>query len=48
MPVKTAALVLNLRWNTCLRLNSSLGSCACSEGPALGQNTHDDEIYVLL
>ena len=30
---------LSLRWKTCLRKNYSLGSCACSEGPALRQNT---------
>ena len=38
---KTTALVsafLGLRWKTWLRQNCSLGSCACNEGPALGQN----------
>ena len=30
---------LSLRWETCLRQNCTLGSCACSEEPALGQNT---------
>ena len=30
---------LSLRWKACLRQNCSLDSCACSEGPALGQNT---------
>ena len=39
IPSKSAALLLSLRWNTCLRQNCSLGSYACSEGPALGQNT---------
>ena len=34
---------LSLWWKTCLRQNYSLGSCACSEGPVLGQNTHDDD-----
>ena len=32
-------LVPELRWKTYLRQNCSLGSCACSERPALGQNT---------
>ena len=40
MPGKTATLVpVLLRWKTCLRKNCSLGSCACSGGPVLGQNT---------
>ena len=30
---------LSLRWKTCLRQNCRPGSCTCSEGPALGQNT---------
>ena len=38
IPGKTAAWFLSLRWKTCLRQNCSLGSCACSEWPALGQN----------
>ena len=38
-PGKTAALVSKLRWKTFLRQNFSLGSCACSEEPAFGQNT---------
>ena len=29
---------LSLQWKTCLWQNCSLGSCACSERPALGQN----------
>ena len=33
---------VSLRWKICLQQNCSLGSCAWSEGPALGQNTHDD------
>ena len=37
--VKLQLWFLSLRWKTCLRQNCSLGSCACSEGPALGQNT---------
>ena len=37
--VKLQPLFLNLRWKTCLRQNCSHDSCACSEGPALGQNT---------
>ena len=28
----------SLRWKTCIRQNSSLDSCFCSEGPALGHN----------
>ena len=46
IPGKTAALVpefavedLPSAEPTCLRQNCSLGFCACSEGPALGQNT---------
>ena len=35
--------MLSLQCKTCLRQNCSLGSCACSEGIALGQNTHDDD-----
>ena len=30
---------LSLQWKTCLRVNCNLGSCACSEGLALGQNS---------
>ena len=37
--IKLQPWFLSLPWKTCLRQNSSLGSCACSEGPALGQNT---------
>ena len=37
--VNLQAWFLSLRWKACLRQNSSLDSCACSEGPALGQNT---------
>ena len=37
--VKLQHLFLNLRWKICLRQNCNLGSCVCSEGPALGQNT---------
>ena len=40
--VKLQPFFLSLWWKTCLRQNCSLGSCACSEGHALGQNTHDD------
>ena len=32
---------LSQRWKTCLRQNCSLGSYACLEGPAFGQNTGD-------
>ena len=37
--VKLQPWFLRLRWKTSLRQNCSLGSCTCSEGPALGQNT---------
>ena len=37
--VKLQPWFLSLRWKTCLRQNSSPGSCDCSEGPVLGQNT---------
>ena len=39
--VKLQPGFLSLRWKTCLWQNCSLGSCTCSEVPALGQNTHD-------
>ena len=41
--VKLQPWFLSLRWKTCLRQNCSLGSCTCSEGPALGQNDDDDD-----
>ena len=41
--VKPQPWFLGLQWKTCLRQNCSLGSCACSEVPALGQNTLDDD-----
>ena len=37
--VKLQPWFLSLLWKTCIRQNCSLGSCACSEGPALAQNT---------
>ena len=37
--VKLQPWFLSLRWKTCLRQNYILGSCVCSEGSALGQNT---------
>ena len=37
--VKLQSWFPSLRWKTFLRQNWSLGSCACSEGPGLGQNT---------
>ena len=40
---------LSLQWKTCLRQNCSLVSRACSEEPALGQNTDVDynrDIYI--
>ena len=36
---KTAALVPDFAEKSCLQQNCTLGSSACSEGPALGQNT---------
>ena len=43
--VKLQPWFLSLRWKTCLRQNFSLGSCSCSEGLALGQNTLMVMIY---
>ena len=43
--VKQQPWFLSLWWKTCLRQNCSLGSCTCSEGPALGQNTLIMMIY---
>ena len=41
---KTAALVHEfLWWKSCLQQNCSLGSCVCSEGPALGHNTDNND-----
>ena len=37
--IKLQPWFLSLRWKTCHRQNCSLGSCACSVRPALGQNT---------
>ena len=37
--VKLQPWFLSLRWKTCLLQTCSLGSCACSERPGLGQNT---------
>ena len=37
--VKLQPCILSLQWKACLRQNCSLGSCACSKEPALGQNT---------
>ena len=37
--VKLQPCFLSLRWKTCHQQNCNLGSCTCSEGPALGQNT---------
>ena len=39
IPGKTITWFLSLRWKICLRQNCSVGSCACSEGSVLGQNT---------
>ena len=45
VPGKTAALVPEFAEKTCLRQNCSLGSCVCSEKPALGNNTLITQIY---
>ena len=49
--VKLQPWFLSLQWKTCLQQNCSLGSCACNEGPALGQNTlmmNDDyTVYII-
>ena len=37
--VKLQPWFLSLMWTTCLRQNCNLGLSACSEGPALRQNT---------
>ena len=37
--VKLQPWFLSLRWKTCLQQNCSLGSCASTERPALGQDT---------
>ena len=37
--IKLQPWFLSLRWKTCFRHTCSLGFCAFSEGPALGQNT---------
>ena len=37
--VKLQPWSLSLQRKSCLRQNCSLGTCACSEGPALAQNT---------
>ena len=41
--VKLQSCFLSLQWKTSFRQNCSLGSCACSEGPAFGLNTYDDD-----
>ena len=48
LKVKLQPRFLNLRWKTCLRQNCSLGSCASSEGPVLGQNTLMIYIYIYM
>ena len=47
--VKQQPWFLSLRWRTCLRQNCILGFSACSEGPAFGQSTDDDDddAYIL-
>ena len=45
IPGKTAASVPEFAVEDLPPQNCSLGSCACSEGPVLEQNTHDDDDY---
>ena len=37
--VKLQAWSVSLRWKIFLPQNCSLGSCACTEGPSIRQNT---------
>ena len=46
--VKLQPSFLSLLWKTCLQQNCSLGSCACSEGPALGPEHSDDGPRIVL
>ena len=41
--VKLQPWFLSLRWKTCFRQNCCLGSCACSEEPALSAEHSDDD-----
>ena len=41
--VKLQLWFLSLRWKTCLRQNCNIDFCTGSEGPALGQNTDDND-----
>ena len=43
IPGKTAALVPEFAVEDLPSSDLQPGSCACSEGPALGQNTDDDD-----
>ena len=43
IPSKTATWFLSFLWKTCLWTELQPGSLVCSESPALGQNTHDDD-----
>ena len=46
--VKLQPWFLSLWWKTCLRQNCSLGSWACSEGPALGRTSDDDDFSTVI
>ena len=46
--VKLQPWFLSLQWKTCLQQKCSLGSCACSEGPTLGQKTLMIYIYIYI
>ena len=46
-PGKTAALVPEFAVEDLPSAELQPGSCACSGGPALGQNTDDEDIYII-
>ena len=46
--VKLQPWFLSLQWKIYFLQECGLGPCAYSEGPALGQNTDDDEIYIYI
>ena len=47
IPGKTAVLVPEFAVEDLLSAELQPGSCACSEGPTLGQNTDDDDVAML-
>ena len=46
--IKLQPSFLSLQRKTCLRQNYSQGSCACREGPVLGQNSLMIYIYIYI